>query len=140
MGVPNIPEFFIVDTDIIRDVLDKDERVVFAYLYGSVIEEDRYRDIDIAVYSKSGYDPFVLSADLKVELYEFTGISPDIFDVRVINDLLINGDIFSLIYLKNVFEKNELLVDKDFDLRADFLERYGMKYRECEGLIKEVVS
>ena len=125
--------------DVVKDVLAEDERVVFAHLYGSFPQGERYEDLDIAIYSLPGVEPFALSADIKVALHEKTGISPDFFDVRVINGLLDHGDLFSLLYLKRVFESDQLLVDKDFDTRTDFLQRYGIKYRECEGLIDEVL-
>lgn len=123
----------------IKDTLKKDKRVVFAYLYGSFAEGNDFKDIDIAIYSTKGHDPFQVSADLKIALYENTGIYPDFFDVRTINHLIDQGDLFSLLYLKEVLEANKLLVDKDFGLRTDFIESYGMKYRECEGLIDEVI-
>ena len=124
---------------IIRDLLAKDERVLFVYLYGSFTEAEEYRDLDIAVYSREEYDPLRLSTDLKVALHEHTGMSPDFFDVRVINGILDHGDLFSLLYLKHIFARNELLLDKDFDRRTDFIEKYNIKYRECEGLIDEVL-
>jgi len=33
-----------------------------------------------------------------------------------------------------------LIVDKKPIVRADFMEQYSFKYRECEGLIAEVLS
>jgi len=36
--------------NLIKDVLNKDDRLVFAYLYGSFVKEDEYRDIDIGIY------------------------------------------------------------------------------------------
>ncbi|MDL1988900.1 MAG: hypothetical protein LWX08_14890 [Deltaproteobacteria bacterium] len=100
------------------------------YLYGSFTEAEEYRDLDIAVYSKAGYDALRLSTDLKIALHEHTGMSPDFFDVRVINGILDHGDLFSLLYLKHIFAKNELLLDKDLDRRTDFIEKYNMKYRD----------
>ena len=128
-----------LQTEVIQDVLASDERVVFAYLYGSFTETEAYRDVDLAVYAAAGQDPFRLSPDLKIALHERTGIAPDVFDVRVINNLVAQGDLFALLYLQRVFEKNILLVDKDVDRRTDFLEQYSMKYRECEGLLDEVL-
>jgi predicted nucleotidyltransferase len=124
---------------IIRDILVKDERVVFVYLYGSFAEGEKYKDLDIAVYSIAGCDALLLSTDLKIALHEHTGMAPDFFDVRVINGILDHGDLFSLLYLKHIFATNQLLLDKDFDARTDFIEKYNMKYRECEGLIEEVL-
>ncbi len=116
-----------------------DDRVLFSYLYGSYGDLDEHNDLDIAVYATPDTDPFILSSDLKVTLHKRTGVSPDFFDIRIINDLLNKGDLFSLIYLKRVFEKNRVLTDKAVEVRTDFLEKYSMKYRECEGLLQEVL-
>jgi predicted nucleotidyltransferase len=126
--------------EVIKEVLKKDKRVIFAYLHGSILKSSANNDIDIAVFSRNNVSPHVLSADLKVTLYHRTGIAADIFDIRVINDIIETGDLFALIFLKNVFSENVLLVDRAYNLRTDFLERYGMKFRECEGLITEILS
>jgi len=127
------------DFQNIRNVLEQNPSVIFAYLYGSSINQDLFKDIDIAVYAMPGCDPFLLSADLKIALSKETGIPPDVFDVRVVNQLLEHGDIFSLLYLKDVLGRGGVLVDKDDELRSAFIEAYSVKYRECEGLIAEVL-
>ena len=114
--------------------------MVFAYLYGSATHTDDYNDIDIAVYSSAGSDPFRLSADLKIAFAEKTGKSPDRFDVRVVNHLLRVGDLFALLYLKDVLGHGALLIDKNFKERGSFIEAFSMKYRECVGLIAEVCA
>jgi predicted nucleotidyltransferase len=128
------------DLKTIRTVLAKNPAVVFAYLYGSYKDSIVYNDIDIAVYSKEDSNPFSLSADLKTDLSENTGRPPDGFDVRVINHLLTKGDLFSLLYLRDVLNDGIVLADRDFEERAKFIEAFGMKYRECEGLIAEVLA
>jgi predicted nucleotidyltransferase len=128
------------DLKAIRTVLAENPAVVFAYLYGSSKEALVYNDIDIAVYSKEDSNPLSLSADLKIDLSENTGRPPDGFDVRVINHLLTKGDLFSLLYLRDVLNDGIVLADHDFEERAKFIEAFGMKYRECEGLIAEVLA
>lgn len=120
--------------------LNRDDRVVFAYLYGSVAEDGIGRDMDIAVYSQPGVDTHLLAADLKIALHTATGLPPDLFDIRIINSLAQEGDIFTLLYLQRVLSSNFLLADEDPEIRSDFLERYGWRYRECEGLIQEVLA
>jgi hypothetical protein len=110
----------IIDLKVVKDVLSKDARVLFSYLYGSYGSSEEYNDLDIAVYAKEGNDPFQISSDLKVSLHERTGMPPDFYDIRVINNILEKGDLFSLIYLKRVLEKNQILVDKAYDVRTDF--------------------
>jgi predicted nucleotidyltransferase len=124
----------------ISRALKNDRRIVFAYLHGSAVTAKTHNDIDIAVFSRPGIAPNILSADLKVALYERTGLPPDVFDVRVINDTVDKGDLLALLFLKNVFSHNVLLVDRSREIRAGFIERYGTKFRECEGLISEVLS
>jgi len=85
-------------------------------------------------------DVHKLSADLKVSLHKKTGLSPDTFDVRILNGVAEQGDLFALFYLKNVLSENRLLIDRAPDVRSDFLERYGLRFRECEGLFQEVLA
>ena len=101
---------------------------------------EKGNDIDIAVYSATDADPHKLSADLKVNLHKKTGIAPDSFDVRILNALVERGDIFGLLYLRNVLQEGRILVDKNPKARGDFLERYGTRFRECEGLMQEVLA
>jgi len=124
-------------TDSITQILSEDHRVLFAYLYGSTAESGKGNDIDIAVFSTEGVDCHKLSADLKVSLHKKIGFPPDDFDVRILNGLLVQDDIFALLYLKNVLTRNKLLIDKNPDARTHFLEHYGTRFRECEGLIQE---
>ena len=124
----------------IKETLDKNPFVIFAYFYGSSKDSEEYNDIDIAVFSTRDSDPLRLSVDLKIALSEETAINPDTFDVRVINHLLRKGNLFSLLYLKDVLSQGELLLDKNFSLRTSFIEAFSMKYRECEGLIAEVCA
>ena len=123
----------------LEETLSRDPRVIFAYLYGSFTDLGDSRDVDIAVYAKPGSNPLLLSAELKIALSESTGLAPDLFDIKIINGLLEHGDLFSLLFLKRLFESHRVLADKDYDLRTGFLEGYNIKYRECEGLFDEVL-
>jgi predicted nucleotidyltransferase len=124
----------------IVEILENEDRVLFAYLYGSVATGEKGNDIDIAIYSATDADPHKLSADLKVNLHKKTGIAPDSFDVRILNALVERGDIFGLLYLRNVLQAGRILVDKNPKAHGDFLERYGTRFRECEGLMQEVLA
>ena len=78
---------------IIR-VLSSDARVVFAYLYGSMVSEGKGCDIDIAFYPASQVDGFLLSLDLRIDLYKATGLAPDVFDMRNLIELIEKWDIY----------------------------------------------
>jgi predicted nucleotidyltransferase len=124
----------------IIEILENEDRVLFAYLYGSTAAGEKGNDIDIAIFSITGVDPHKLSSDLKVNLHKKTGIAPDSFDVRILNTLVQRCDIFGLLYLRNVLIAGRILVDKDSEAHCDFLERYGTRFRECEGLMQEVLA
>ena len=126
--------------DAVIQVLGRDDRVIFAYLYGTMLSEGQGNDIDIAVFSDGQSDGHLLSADLKIDLHKKTGHPPDTFDIRILNGIIEKGDLFALLYLKNVLEGVQVLVNKVPDVHAGFLERYGLKFRECEGLIQEVLA
>ena len=51
----------------IKTVLSSDERIVFVYLYGSAVIGEEANDIDIAVFSTENEDPYLLSAELKID-------------------------------------------------------------------------
>ena len=126
--------------DTIIQALENDDRVIFAYLYGSATKDGKAKDIDIAVYTKGQVDPNQLSADLKISLHKLSGLPPDVFDIRVLNNIIAHGDIFALLYLKNVLTDSILLIDKHPEARSDFLEHYGWRFRECEGLMEELLA
>jgi uncharacterized protein len=121
-------------------VLSENKQVVFAYLYGSFLHGYRGNDIDIGIYSQADEDPYRLSADLKIELHYRTNLIPDFFDIRVLNGFDKQCNVFDLLFLNNILENGLLLINKDPGIHADFLERYGTRFRECEGLIQEVLA
>jgi predicted nucleotidyltransferase len=126
--------------DVLKDVLSQDQRALFAYLYGSFAESKKGNDIDIAVYAIDNQDPHGLSADLKIALHKKSGLPIEMFDIRIVNDLAKKSDIFGLLYLKNILEEKRLLLDRHPFARADFLEQYGSRFRECEGLMQEILG
>jgi len=128
-----------LDIKKISNILSKDKRIIFAYLYGSSLKQKEYNDIDIAIYLNDQNIDSVFSIDIQIALYEHTNIVADFFDVKIINDLLNIGDIFTLIYLKKIFETNCLLVDNDFDVRTNYIEKFNIKYFECEGMINQII-
>jgi predicted nucleotidyltransferase len=121
---------------LLRKVLTEDERVVFAYAYGSFVKEDSFRDIDIGIYVKNPEEnPFVISSDIKTQLSRFfkkenIDLTADQFDIQIINRA-------PFTFLKRIFKEGILLVDHDPELRTDVVEYVSSKYRECAGLLAE---
>ena len=122
--------------DLIKEVLTKDDRLVFAYVYGSFATEQSFRDVDIGIYVKNPEEnPFIISSEIKTQLSRLAkkrggDFTADEFDVRVIN-----GAPFT--FLKRVFKGGMLLIDNDPDLRTDIVEQVSIKYRECAGFLAE---
>lgn len=122
--------------NLLRKALTQDERVVFAYAYGSFIKEQSFRDIDVGIYLKSSEaNPFVISSDIKTQLSrifkkEKIDLNADQFDIQIINHA-------PFTFLKRVFKEGVLLIDHDPELRTDLVEYISAKYRECAGLLAE---
>ena len=117
----------------IKKVLQRSNHVIFAYLYGSFLDSDNYKDIDIAIYIDRMEESLNISSDLKFALSTETGLPPDRFDIQVINQT------DNLLYLRKVLD-GELLVDNDMEKRGDFLEAFSMRYREAEGILSEAYT
>jgi predicted nucleotidyltransferase len=122
--------------NLLTNALAKDDRVVFAYAYGSFIKEQSFRDIDVGIYVKNPEEnPFVISSDIKTQLSrifkkENIDLPADQFDIQIINHA-------PFTFLKRVFKEGILLVDHDPELRTDLVEYVSLKYRECAGLLAE---
>lgn len=123
---------------IIKDTLKRDERVIFAYLYGSFVKGGPFRDVDIAIYIKPEiFNPFEISSDLKVTMAEKTRgegfpYGADFFDVKVINEA-------PFTILGKIFSEGVLLLDRYPELRTDLIEEVSFKYRECAGTLLETL-
>jgi predicted nucleotidyltransferase len=121
---------------LIKEVLARDGRTIFAYAYGSFVKEESFRDIDIGIYVKNPEENiFVVTAGLKTELShhskeEGVNLTADQFDVKVINDA-------PFTFLNRIFKEGILLIDLDPDLRTDLVEHVSLKYRECAGILAE---
>ncbi|MFN3395247.1 MAG: nucleotidyltransferase domain-containing protein [Thermodesulfovibrionales bacterium] len=112
--------------DIISSVgsfLERDERIIFAYIFGSFVDPEMpfFRDIDIGVYVRDykERDRETYEIELPLELQRSSEYKYP-FDIIVLN----RADIF---LIKNVIE-GELLFTKDEDLWSDFVEKALLRY------------
>lgn len=115
-------------TSLISQELDNDKRVIFAYLHGSFVYGTFFRDIDIFVYIRKDEDTFVTQSSIRDNISEavtdagFHNIGIDDFDVRVMNDAPYD-------FVIDILDKGTLLVDKNRELRTDYIERISDQYR-----------
>ncbi|CAB48943.1 type VII toxin-antitoxin system MntA family adenylyltransferase antitoxin [Pyrococcus abyssi] len=108
----------------LKKILEKHREVIFAYLHGSILETDYFRDIDVAVYvdeSVKNYLKYEIS--LAVELEK--EISMEV-DVRVLNDA---PPAFRYRAIKG-----KLLVSRDEKKRLNFVERTVEEYLDFEPI------
>jgi len=100
-----------VKSKIINDLREED-KVSFAYLYGSFLK-DRFNDIDIAVYLKEGMsEKDILEFELNkgVELSKELGFE---VDVRVLNGK-------KIVFLHQVLRNGKLIFCRDEGKRVEF--------------------
>lgn len=69
--------------EVLTEELRRDERVVFAYVYGSLVERESVRDVDVAVWLRRGVDSFKYMLWRSVKLEEKLGLPVDLY---VLND------------------------------------------------------
>src|SRR3972149_2548439 len=113
---------------IIKSELEGREDIVFAYIYGSLVDPEMtfYRDIDIGIYAADmekakewNYDTRIGIDIEKILRSEGFGIP---VDIRVIN-------ISDVLYVHKVIQ-GRLLFTKDEDLWADFVVDVSMRYND----------
>jgi predicted nucleotidyltransferase len=115
-------------TSLISRILNQDERVIFAYLYGSFVRGTIFRDIDVFVYIRKDEDAFITQSSVRDNIYEavihagFHNIGIDDIDVRVINDAPYD-------FVIDILDKGTLLADKNPELRTDYIEHISDQYR-----------
>jgi predicted nucleotidyltransferase len=120
----------------IKNGLEEDNRLVFAYLYGSFARAEAFRDVDIGVYLRNPVESqFAVSFDVKERISRNlrrlgVNVEADRFDVKILNDA-------PFTFLKRVFIEGILLLDREPDRRTDLIEYVSVKYRECAGLLAE---
>lgn len=103
----------------IKDRLLQEPDVVFAYIHGSFVAEDSFRDIDVGILSGAA-QALSLESDLSLELSAALGYE---VEVRVINDA-------PVAFQMAVLRGGRLLLSRNEDARTDFIENVGRRYRE----------
>lgn len=95
----------------------------FAYLHGSFLHADGFRDVDVAVWTQPQADAFV-DVDLAVQLTRLTGLP---VDVRRLNQAPLAFVFHAL--------QGRLLTVRDEPLLADLIERTARAYHDQAPLV-----
>ena len=102
----------------VKAILDRE--IIFCYIFGSFLNSENFNDIDIAVYLKED-SPYLhdrwydIRVALKIE--REIGIPVDLIIINRAPDHLIYD-----------ISKGKVIIDKDEDLRIDFITRAWKRY------------
>lgn len=113
----------------IQHILAEKKEILFAYIFGSFVDRETYRDIDVALYLKDpqGIDTLWFELALEEELEEKIRLP---FDVRVINDAPLG-------FVYHVLAQKILVLDRDTELRARFESLMLREYFDFRHLLQE---
>jgi len=110
---------------VLKEILENNEKIIFAYLFGSFDEGNTFRDIDIGIYITQPDKDIESEIKLKRALTEET-VYP--VDVSVINNAPPDVKIRVL--------EGTILICRDRELMTDFIEKAGTQYIEYSHLRK----
>ena len=115
-------------TETVSGLLAEKEYILFAYLFGSFVTAESFRDIDVAVYVRDKPEKsVVLELEIEKELENALRMPAD---VRIINHA-------PLSFIYNVLKNKILAVDRDKAFRADFEGLIFKEYFDLSYLRKE---
>ncbi|PMQ00882.1 MAG: nucleotidyltransferase [Dictyoglomus sp. NZ13-RE01] len=115
--------------EIVKKELEKRENIIFAYIFGSFVNSEKYNDIDVAIYVSDFDREKVLEIEFELEKILEDKIKKP-FDVRIINEAPLG-------FVYNVLINKIIIVDKDSLLRSDFESLTFRKYFDYKHLIDE---
>lgn len=112
----------------LRGKLQEHREILFAYLFGSFVEDDRFRDVDVAVY----LEPEAYAGN---ELYgiRFGNELEEVVQMPV-DAVVLNAAPDHFIYEAS---KGKLLLDRDEDWRVEFLIQAWKRYFEIRPKRRE---
>jgi predicted nucleotidyltransferase len=100
--------------EMLRNAVEKHSEVLFAYLHGSFVKDDGFKDIDVAVYVKE-IPLSLLQYELSLETELMELIGRHLVDVRILN-------LSPLSFRFNVIKDGIVLFVRDNDERVEFQE------------------
>ncbi|MEJ2697348.1 MAG: nucleotidyltransferase domain-containing protein [Candidatus Sulfobium sp.] len=113
----------------ISDALNEKDYILFAYVFGSFVSDERFGDIDAGIFVRLEERRSPLKLELRVEEELADRLRMPV-DVRVINNA-------PLSFLYNILRRQVVVVDRDRTARADFEGLIYKKYFDFQHLRKE---
>ena len=115
---------------IIRDYLEGRDEVQFAYLFGSFVTGERFRDIDIAIFTDRQIDLLTLGT-MKTELRENTGQHVDLV---LLNTTMGNHPVMAF----QIMTKGKPLMVKNAEQHTQTKKKVLLTYFDTKWLREEV--
>ena len=117
---------------ILKQVMEKDEDVLFAYLYGSHVHNSIHfeSDIDVAVYLKPSNIKKYIKKEEELTTLLITQLHSDKIDLRILN-----SSPFLLQY--NIIKEGILIFVRDEPERVDFENRVMSRFFELKPYLDE---
>lgn len=100
--------------ETLRNALGKHSEILFAYLHGSFIKNEGFKDIDVAIYVKE-MPLALLQYELNLETELMERVGRHVVDVRILNSS-------PLSFRFNVIKNSIVLFAMDDDERVEFQE------------------
>jgi predicted nucleotidyltransferase len=118
--------------DILKEVMEKDEKVLFAYLYGSYARGsiDFARDIDVAVYLRSSDVKGYIKKEEELTIELVTKIHRDGIDLRILN-------VLPLLLQYNILKDGMPIFVRDDKERVDFETKVMNRFFELKPYVDE---
>jgi len=113
----------------ISGILKKKEYILFAYLFGSFISTDVFKDIDIGVFISGAESKSLLKLELMLEGEVEDAIHLPV-DIRAINNA-------PLSFVYNMLKGGIVIVDNNKHLRSDFEGLVYKKYFDFQHIRNE---
>lgn len=108
----------------LRKMLEEDDSIVFAYLHGSLVEKEFFRDVDVAVWIRNPRDAFKYEVDVSARL-EVSLNTP--IDLHVLNGA-------PLPFKHHVLTRGRLLFSRDEAERARIVDETIRQYADLRLL------
>jgi len=123
-------------TSAIKAELEGRSEILFAYLFGSFVESPAFQDVDVAIYvtdQGTVKDGMMYSIQLSVALERKIGCPVDV--------ILLNA---SPDHLVHQISKGQVIVNKDDDVRTDFITAAWSRYFDIQPkrlqALRDIVS
>jgi len=110
--------------DLLTARLVQEEDIIFAYLHGSFLERERFKDVDVAVWASGEVDPIHYAVDLSVKVG--AGLSVPL-DTHALNDA-------SLPIKYHVLVKGRPIFCRDDKLRLRLIDETIRQYLDLKLL------